>query len=301
MPKKKPTLDITSMLNIESIKEATTIRKRIHYTQLVPHEKNHYSLEYIEELADSIEDVGLLQDVIVKPIENEPDKYTIIAGHRRRLALKILVEKRDLEKYANVPCVLLDSNEDELLTQLKLHITNTTTRELTEHDKMTAIAELKEIIEEARKRGYSIKGKTRDIIADNVNLGKSQVQKYVTINEKATNSVKEALKKGEITVSEAYQATQPKKDKKVPPSGPLEKEEIIKDITLKAKTQIDKEGATEWPPNENREGQNVDDAIVQAISTFKIFKEAIQRLETNTDFVNLLETIEEHLDSISKR
>jgi len=301
MPKGKVALDITSMLNIATVKEATTTRKRINYKQLIPHAKNHYSLENIEELADSIEDVGLLQDLVVKPIQGDPNRYTIVAGHRRRLAVILLVEERKLEKYVDVPCVILDAYEDEVITQLKLHITNTTTREMTEHDKMIAISELKEIIEEARKKGYTVKGKTRDLIASSINLGEVQIQKYITINENATDAVKESLKKGDITVSEAYQTTKQKKDKKGTPSIPLEKEEIIQDNNLKTKSQNGKKGDTQCHPNKSSESQDVDDAIGQAISTFRIFKEAIKRLDTNTDFSDLLETIEEHLDSISKR
>jgi len=298
MPKGKPTLDITSMLNMTTVQEATTTRKRINYKQLIPHAKNHYSLENIEELADSIEDVGLLQDLVVKPVQDNPNQYIITVGHRRHLALTLLVEERKLEKYVDIPCVVLDANEDEVITQLKLHITNTTTREMTEHDKMIAISELKEIIEEARKKGYSIKGKTRDLIASSINLGEVQVQKYITINENATDAVKESLKKGDITVSEAYQTTKQKKDKKVTLGVIFEKEEIIQDNTLKTKS---KKGDTECHPNKNKEGKDADDAIEQAISTFRIFKEAANRLDTNTNFMHLLETIEEHLDSISKR
>ena len=211
MVKKNNLFDIKSMLNESSIKETTQKRKKINYQLLIPHEKNHYSLNDIEELADSIESVGLLQDCIVKPIDE--GKYVIVAGHRRSLAIKMLVEERGLKQFVDVPCYITDRQEDDVITQLKLHMTNTTARDMTEYDKMQAVAETKRLIMEAKERGFEIKGKTREIVGDALNLGNTQVQKYLSIMEQAAPEVKEALKKGEITVQEAYDTTRPKKEK----------------------------------------------------------------------------------------
>lgn len=212
MAEKKAAFDIKSMLNTTSIQQATQNKKRINYKNLIPHEKNHYSLNNIEELADSIEDIGLQQELVVKPAEDGIN-YTIIIGHRRHLAFTMLIEERLRTDLQDIPCVVLDKNEDELLSLLKLHLTNTTAREMTEHDKMIAISELKELIRDAKEKGLPIKGKVRDIIAESVNLGSTQVQKYLNINEQASKEVKDALKSGEITVQEAYDTTRPKKIK----------------------------------------------------------------------------------------
>lgn len=209
MASRKPSFDIKSMLNTASIEQATQTRKKINYRQLEAHVGNHYSLENIEELADAIQDVGLLQEIIVKP--SGEGRFTIIVGHRRHMAITKLVEERGLEEHADVPCVVLDASEDELITLLKLHLTNTTAREMTEHDKMVAISELKEIIQAVREKGIPIKGKVREIIADAVNLGPTQVQKYLNINEQASADVRVALARGDITVQEAYDTTRSKK------------------------------------------------------------------------------------------
>ena len=212
MAKKNVSFDITSMLNKVSMEEINQKRKKINYKKLIPHEKNHYSLDAIEELADSIESVGLLQDLVVKEYDN--DNFKIVAGHRRHLAITLLVEKRGLVQFSDIYCHIIENQEDDVITQLKLHMTNTTARELTEHDKMIAVAETKRLVLEAKERGFNIKGKTRDIIGDALNLGSTQVQKYLNIQEQATLEVKEALKKGEITVQDAYNTTRPKKEKK---------------------------------------------------------------------------------------
>jgi len=210
MAAKKPVFDIKSMLNTASLEQATQKRKRIHYKKLIPHEKNHYSLENIEELADAIENVGLLQEPIVKPFN---DNYIIISGHRRHLAITKLVEERGLTQFEDIPCTVLDKDEDDVLTSLKLHLTNTTIRNMTEYDKMIAISELRTLIQKAKEKGITIKGKMRDIISDSTKLGTTQVQKYMSIEDQATEDIKEALKKGDITLEEAYESTRkPKRE-----------------------------------------------------------------------------------------
>lgn len=48
------------------------------------------SYEELKELADSIGSSGQLQPIIITPIENNPNRFYIIAGHRRVEALKLL-------------------------------------------------------------------------------------------------------------------------------------------------------------------------------------------------------------------
>lgn len=199
---KKAGFDIRSILNTESLADSNQTRKKISYEKLVPHKENHYSIDDIEELADAIEDVGLQQELVVK--DNDNGTYTIAIGHRRHEAIKILVEERKLIQYKEIWCNVIPSSENEVITQLKLHLTNTTAREMTEYDKMEAVSALKKLIKAAKEQGIVIKGKIRDVIADSMNMGKTQVQKYISIEEQAKPEIKDALKKGEITVQGAY-------------------------------------------------------------------------------------------------
>ena len=208
----KVTFDIKTLMNTASLEQSSQIkRKKLNYKQLESHIKNHYSLTGIPELADAIEDVGLMQDIIVKNSgkvnSNDEPLYTIISGHRRYLAIKELVENRGKQEFSEIFCKIIDKTEDETLTQIRLHLANTTAREMTEYDKMIAISELKRLLTEAKNKGIVIKGKVRDIIADNMNLGATQVQKYLNISEKASEETKQALQNGEISVKEAYDTT----------------------------------------------------------------------------------------------
>jgi len=199
--------NIMQMLNDES-KSQGQKRSKLDYLLLEQNKDNHYSTDGIEELADSIEDVGLQQELVVK---KSGDKYIIVVGHRRYLAIVELVENRKNKDYKKVPCVIIEEDEDETITGLKLHLTNTTARVMTEHDKMVAIREIEQLIKDAKSKGIKIKGRVRKLVADTVGLSETQVQRYKAIDESATEETKESLRKGEITMTAAEATIKPKK------------------------------------------------------------------------------------------
>ena len=61
--------------------------------KLHPFEGHPYKVvddESMEELKNSIAEKGLLNRIIVRPLENTPDEYEIISGHRRVHAAELL-------------------------------------------------------------------------------------------------------------------------------------------------------------------------------------------------------------------
>jgi hypothetical protein len=122
-----------------------------------------------------------------------------------------------LEKFAYLPCIESDKDEDPTITELKLNLTNAFNRELSEYDKMYAISELERLFTEAKKKGISIKGKMRDNIGEAMGLGHSQVQKYLTTAKELakTTSLAEELKQqfqaGVIGITEVYSKIQDSK------------------------------------------------------------------------------------------
>ena len=192
-------------------------REKINYKQLVAHKNNHYSIDGLEELADSIDEVGLLHDVIVKPTgqynKNGKQIYVIISGHRRVQAIKRLVEKRGILKHTEVPCVVIPFNEDEIITELKLHIANVTSREMSEYDKMIAIDRMNKLLQEAKDKGFEIKGRKKEIIAYNIGLKPSQVQTYMTVATYSDDEVKDAIKKGKLKIETVHNLIKENKKK----------------------------------------------------------------------------------------
>ena len=80
---------------------------RIKLADILPDPENFYETDGIEELAAAIDAFGLEQPLVVRPAD-EPGKYRLTGGHRRRLALLTLYAK-DPERWAEVDVKITSS------------------------------------------------------------------------------------------------------------------------------------------------------------------------------------------------
>lgn len=62
----------------------------------------------IKELACSIRDHGLFQNLVVVPHPTEPDRFVVKAGNRRLLAINSLVESGERDPYEVIMCLIDD-------------------------------------------------------------------------------------------------------------------------------------------------------------------------------------------------
>jgi ParB family transcriptional regulator, chromosome partitioning protein len=96
----------TEPSDVQSLKEA----KIIAIARIMPNPdqpRKSRDDESLQELADSIRDHGLLQPILVRPVENH---FLIIAGHRRYEACKLLGMEA-------MPCLIRDAEDEEILEQ----------------------------------------------------------------------------------------------------------------------------------------------------------------------------------------
>ena len=94
---------------MEKSKKQKTKQQPIRLDKLHPFENHPYKImddEAMVELKASIKDVGLLNRIIVRPLENTADEYEIISGHRRVHAAELLGMKE-------VPAVVYFIDRDE--------------------------------------------------------------------------------------------------------------------------------------------------------------------------------------------
>ena len=114
-------------------------RLRGHYTKLIPSEHNDYSVDKIEELANIILlSGGVKQNLLAR--KRTPDEYELIAGHRRRLAVKYLVEQLGHEEFAMVPVHV--EREGDILSEINLILTNSGARERSDYEKMQEVGQI---------------------------------------------------------------------------------------------------------------------------------------------------------------
>ena len=223
--------NVLSLLNNNSKGEnkekiaAKTEMLSIH--SLEPSSDNFYDTSSIEELKDSIELFGLKQQILVKKIGE--NKYRVIAGHRRRLAVLALVEEGKTQ-FEMVPCQIEDISD--VAEKILLIHTNSTSRVLSDWEKVEQLRMLKELLTEYKKTN-KIPGRMRELLAETLNISPTQVGRLETIDKNLVPEAKAALKNQEISFSKAVEiaklpeAEQKKEVKKeVVPPGEKVKEKI---------------------------------------------------------------------------
>jgi len=184
----------------------------ISVNNLEPSEDNFYSVEDVADLKDSIELLGVQQNLTVKPIIGT-DKYKVIAGHRRRLASLQLVGEGK-EQFELVPC-RVETSLDEIKEKIMLIYTNSTTRQLSDWEKVEQLAQLKELLKEYKKN-HDLPGRVRELLAEALNVSVTQVGRIESINNNLVPEFKDELKESNISFSTAAELSRlPVEDQKV--------------------------------------------------------------------------------------
>lgn len=107
-------------------------------SQLVPHKKNiRGDLGDLASLVDSIKAKGVLQPLVVIP-KGQPDKYIILAGHRRHAAAK----KAGAKAVPTVPCIIRHDLVDEADQIAAMIAENTERSDLTAMEEARGVQEL---------------------------------------------------------------------------------------------------------------------------------------------------------------
>lgn len=205
MAKKFNLMDYMSKETETKEEETKALEEKI--GNLTPDEKNFYSMDGIDELKQSIELVGLLQPLLVSE-PNTEGKRTVIAGHRRLMALQQLVSEGK-PQYEKVQ-VIERKRQDEIVDRLSLIMANRY-RDKTEWEKMKETVETDRLLKELKKK-VNLKGNLRELLAEIANTNTAKIGMYKLIAEKLIPELMEEFKENKIGVTVAYKATQLEKE-----------------------------------------------------------------------------------------
>lgn len=189
--------------------------KDINIDQLYSNDKNFYSIPDIEQLAQDIFAVGLLENLTVVHDPCDRGEYRIIAGERRWRALTLLVEQGH-EEFAVASCqIKTPAEENEEMIQLIIANTyrNKTTADILEEQK-----KLEETLKHMKEQGLTLNGykldsgRLRDVIADMMQVSSTKIAQIESINKKLIPEFTEELKNGGLTFSAAYEISKMSED-----------------------------------------------------------------------------------------
>lgn len=195
-------------------------RKQLEYiplNQIRPDPRNFYSTDGIEELADSIQTVGLIDPLWLRQLA--PESYQVISGHRRRLAYELLVVRGDFPADGAIPVFVdrgagdlpgVDEEKREearpLFDRLKLVLANSDTRDKTPADRVQEVRELTEVFEKLRALGFRFPGNMREHIAAAAHMSESRVARLRVIEKGLTGAnLRACFGRGQLGENAAYE------------------------------------------------------------------------------------------------
>lgn len=176
--------------------------------KMYSNEGNFYSMPDIEELAQQILAVGLMENMTVTYEPCEKGEYKIIAGERRWRALNMLLE-RGFQEFEIATCQIKTPAEEHE-EKVQLIIANAY-RSKTVMDILEEEKQLKASLQYMRDNGLTLQGykldsgRLRDVIADIMNKTPTKIAQIESINNRLIPEFSEELKEGRLTFSAAYE------------------------------------------------------------------------------------------------
>lgn len=194
---------------MHGVSKTDTGKQQIRYIPLElidPDPNNFYSLDGLEELAGSIEMLGLQQPILVRPVQN--GRYVVISGHRRREALRLIAEGGSKQFADGVPCVVDAGKASEALQELKLIMANANTRKMSSADQNKQAERIEDLLRQLVDEGYEFPGRLRDWVSKLSGMSRTKLARMKVIREKLDGSLLREYKKGKMNESVAYELAQ---------------------------------------------------------------------------------------------
>ena len=174
---------------------------------IIPNPDNDeiYTIGNMDSLKDDIRQHGLRQPLEVIPVEDKPDSYMLISGHRRWAACGILSACGD-SRFDSLPCLIRESR-GKLDDRIALITANATARDLTDGERLAQYEALKDALTKKKAAGQ-LEGKVRDKVCRILGLSTGAAARLNVIASCENELIKERLKAGEIGLMEAYRSAQ---------------------------------------------------------------------------------------------
>lgn len=177
--------------------------KALHYTKLKDSEwqycdeKDKEEIIHLAWLIDACK--GIQQPLLVRKID--VDEYEIIAGHKRRRAVRYLVEVLGKTEYEFVPCIILDASD--VIAEFNVYATNGF-HDKTDYEIMHELTHMKALLEKHPEEfPHLASGRMIDKLASQMNMKRSTVGEYLQISKNLSEKGMEAFQSGELNKSAA--------------------------------------------------------------------------------------------------
>lgn len=165
----------------------------LHLNELHEDERNFYTVDKVEELAANIQSCGLMDPLRVRKSE---DGYTIVSGHRRAAALRLLAAEDS--KFETVACIIETGDIPEQLQELRLIFANSSTREMSPADKAKQAERVEVLLYELKEQGMEFPGRMRDRVAEACRISRSKLGRLQKIQRNLAPCYKPLWEAGDL-------------------------------------------------------------------------------------------------------
>lgn len=156
-------------------------------------ERNFYTVDKVEELAANIQSCGLMDPLRVRKSE---DGYTIVSGHRRAAALRLLAAEDS--KFETVACIIETGDIPEQLQELRLIFANSSTREMSPADEAKQAERVEVLLYELKEQGMEFPGRMRDRVAEACRISRSKLGRLKKIQRNLAPCYKPLWEAGDL-------------------------------------------------------------------------------------------------------
>lgn len=194
--------DIVSVLgDVSKLNTETEQIIRIPLDQIDPDPNNFYSLEGIEDLAGSIELIGLQQPLRVRP---NGDRWIIVSGHRRRAACMLIRDGGSDVFASGVPCIPEYGEASPAMQELRLIYANAMTRILSAAELSKQAERVTELLYELKNQGVEFSGRMREHVAKACQVSESKLARLHAIRTNLDPGLLSFFDGGALTEDAAY-------------------------------------------------------------------------------------------------
>lgn len=196
--------DLASVLK-NDVSNLDTGLEQIEYIpidKIDPDPNNFYALTGLEDLAASIETVGLQQPLRVRSGEN--GHVTVVSGHRRRAAVMLIIDGGSDQFKNGVPCIREVEAGSSALQELRLIYANSGTRVLTSAEISKQAERVEALLYQLQEEGYEFPGRMRDHVAQACNVSKTKLARLKVIRDNLDHQFKTQYEEGKLSEQAAY-------------------------------------------------------------------------------------------------
>lgn len=172
------------------------------YANIIPDAKNGYSMDGLDELARSIELVGLQQPLRVRELADHT--VQILSGHRRHAAIGRIIDRNSKAFPDGIPCIIDRGEASAALQELKLILGNADNRKLTPADEAQQLERMSDCIRRLEQEGYKFPGRHRDWLSKMSGMSKSKIGRLEAIRKHLSTTWLNLFTAGKLPESVAY-------------------------------------------------------------------------------------------------